>query len=368
MPLRAKSLEVLRVLALNADHLVPKAALFKAVWPDTYASEDSLVQCIREIRQALGQAGPRVIQTEYKRGYRLLSANSSHLTGSRLRRFRQRIATARSRDGASIAYAVSGSGPVVIRPPHWLTHVNHDWRNGLLGPTLMRLSDAFTVVRIDGRGTGGSDRTVAPGTLTDWVADLHAVIETEGIESCSLLGISTGAFATLRYAASNPARVSSIVLIGGVIRGDLHRGVSERHVAALGQLVRDGWALDNPAFRALITTSHWPEASADDRSAFNDLQRDSCSAENAASLLQALAGTDVSVSLEKILAPTLLLHARHDQRVPFAESELASRKMPNARLVAIESANHCPVWNEPAFEMTVQEITRFLQANPGQVR
>ena len=52
--LRPKVFEVLCYLASNAGRVVSKQELFEAVWPAVTVSDDSLVQCIRELRARLG--------------------------------------------------------------------------------------------------------------------------------------------------------------------------------------------------------------------------------------------------------------------------------------------------------------------------
>jgi DNA-binding winged helix-turn-helix (wHTH) protein len=69
--LRPKALEVLHYLVRNANRLVPKQELFEAVWPNVTVSDDSLVQCIRELRQKLGDEDRRLIKTVARRGYLL---------------------------------------------------------------------------------------------------------------------------------------------------------------------------------------------------------------------------------------------------------------------------------------------------------
>jgi formylglycine-generating enzyme required for sulfatase activity/DNA-binding winged helix-turn-helix (wHTH) protein len=69
--LRPKAFEVLRHLAVNAGALVPKRDLYAAVWPNVAVSDDSLVQCIRELRQKLGDHEHRLIKTVSRRGYLL---------------------------------------------------------------------------------------------------------------------------------------------------------------------------------------------------------------------------------------------------------------------------------------------------------
>ena len=57
--LRPKALEVLCCLVQNAGRLVSKQELFEAVWPNVTVSDDSLVQCIRELRQKLSDENRR---------------------------------------------------------------------------------------------------------------------------------------------------------------------------------------------------------------------------------------------------------------------------------------------------------------------
>jgi formylglycine-generating enzyme required for sulfatase activity len=72
--LRPKAFEVLRYLAANAGRLVPKQELCEAVWPNVFVSDDSLVQCIRELRDRLGDDEHRLIKTVHRRGYLLDAA------------------------------------------------------------------------------------------------------------------------------------------------------------------------------------------------------------------------------------------------------------------------------------------------------
>lgn len=67
--LRPKSFAVLRYLVENAGRLIAKDEIFTALWPDSIVTDDSLVQCISEIRQVLHDDGQRLIKTLPRRGY-----------------------------------------------------------------------------------------------------------------------------------------------------------------------------------------------------------------------------------------------------------------------------------------------------------
>ena len=66
-----KAFDLLRVLAENAGRLVSKQELYDAVWPGVTVTDNSLVQRIRELRQALGDDDHSLVKTVSRRGYLL---------------------------------------------------------------------------------------------------------------------------------------------------------------------------------------------------------------------------------------------------------------------------------------------------------
>src|SRR5262249_44170498 len=70
--LRNRSFGVLRHLATNAGRVVTKDELLKVNWPGVTVTEDSLTQCISEIRRALGDAGRDLLRTVPRRGYMIV--------------------------------------------------------------------------------------------------------------------------------------------------------------------------------------------------------------------------------------------------------------------------------------------------------
>jgi TolB-like protein len=72
--LRPKSFEVLRYFVENPDRLVSKDELIKAIWPNAVATDESLAQCLSEVRQALGDSEQKIIKTIPRRGYLFVAA------------------------------------------------------------------------------------------------------------------------------------------------------------------------------------------------------------------------------------------------------------------------------------------------------
>jgi formylglycine-generating enzyme required for sulfatase activity len=75
--LRPKAFDMLRYLAGNAGRLISKDELYQAVWPDVTVSDDSIAQCIRELREKLGDKDHNLIKTVSRRGYLLNAAVST---------------------------------------------------------------------------------------------------------------------------------------------------------------------------------------------------------------------------------------------------------------------------------------------------
>ena len=69
VPLRPKTFSLLTYLIGHPAQLLSKDQLMDAVWPDVMVTEDSLFQCIGELRAALGDGAQKLIKTVPRRGY-----------------------------------------------------------------------------------------------------------------------------------------------------------------------------------------------------------------------------------------------------------------------------------------------------------
>src|SRR5215467_9006787 len=80
--LRPKAFEVLRYLVENADRLVTKEELIRAVWPNVIVTDEALTHCLSEARQAIGDGKHTIIKTVPRRGYRFVAAVSRMATNA----------------------------------------------------------------------------------------------------------------------------------------------------------------------------------------------------------------------------------------------------------------------------------------------
>jgi len=125
-------------------------------------------------------------------------------------------------------------------------------------------------------------------------------------------------------------------------------------------LVRVGWGQENPAFRQMFTSQFIPGADKEQADWFNEFQRISSSPADAARNLVANGDADVTSLLPQVRVPTLVMHSRHDARVPFESGRRMAAGIPGARFVPLESQNHVILPSEPALARFLEEVRSFL--------
>ena len=276
----------------------------------------------------------------------------------------QQIRFASSRDGARLAYAVSGRGePTVVKAATWLSHLEIDWESPVWRHLLREMSARGSFVRYDERGCGLSDRDVTELGFESWVRDLEAVADAIAVPRFALLGISQGAAVAIAYAVRHPERVSHLVLHGAYARGRLVRADTpemREEAETMCRLAELGWGKDDPSFRQFFTTQFIPGGTPEQHRWFNEMERISTSPQTAARFMREFNAIDVFALLPQVACPTLVLHSRHDVRVPFAEGRLLASAIPGAQFVPIESSNHLLLESEPGWRHWIQTVRAFL--------
>lgn len=276
---------------------------------------------------------------------------------------RQEISYCRSPDGVRLAFAVAGNGPVLVKTGNWLNHLEYDWESPVWRHLVLRLASNHTLIRYDARGNGLSDWEVPELSVDAWVRDLETVVDSAGLKTFPLLGISQGCAVSIAYAARHPERISKLILYGGFALGAKRRSPDEREKRnALATLMRLGWGQENSTFREVFTSLFIPGATKHQKDFFNELERRTTSPEMATKMFEASGDIDVTSLMGKVRAPTLVMHVRGDLMVPVDAGRAMASGIPGARFVMLHGQNHLFLENEPASLRFFEEVDNFLNA------
>lgn len=358
--LRPRTLAVLDYLARQEGRVVCKDELLNAGWGEINVSEDSLYQCITEIRRALDDGDRTILSTVPKRGYRLATPRPEApvlLSGPAPIRYTT------SRDGVRIAWTESGAGIPLLKAPNWISHLGAERRNLLYAPFYERLGHVARVVRYDQRGNGMSDWDIPPFTFDAMIDDMEAVVDAAGLERFALLGLSQGVAFSLAFAARHPGRVLGIIGRGGYACGPLATGHDDYRLTyeAGVEMIRKGWTEENPAYRRFFTARIAPDATPEMARQYDEMQRVSVPPSNILELLHFNAHLDIRHLAGTVDVPVLLTHSLGDRLVPFREGQELAEMLPNVRFIPVEGENHAVIPGTPAFEKSVGAMTDFLR-------
>jgi pimeloyl-ACP methyl ester carboxylesterase/DNA-binding CsgD family transcriptional regulator len=240
--------------------------------------------------------------------------------------------------GRRVAYAVTGDGPPLIAPAWWVSHLELDWRNKPYRGLWESIGEGYSLVRYDRLGVGMSDRDVHDEDLTldSDVATLRAVFDALGLEKAVLVGGSSGGCAAIAFAARFPERVSRLLLYGAYADGPSITSAEVRE--AIVTTVRSHWGLGSRVLADIfLGESHSVE-----QERLARYQRAAASPTTAAALLELVYRNDVRAELERVRAPTLVVHRRGDRAIPYHLGREIAAAIPGATLIPLEGSAHFP--------------------------
>ena len=167
-------------------------------------------------------------------------------------------------NGAQVGYQVVGDGPIDLVFASGLgNHIDLAWD---LAPAAALTRDLASISRyivFDRRGTGVSD-PISRDTATtweDWTEDIRAVLDAVDSRRAAVMAATDTATMAILFAATQPERVSRLVLVNAAARNlqddDYPFGMPAAGVDALVGMVEQAWGTSEFArasFRAGLMT------------------------------------------------------------------------------------------------------------------
>jgi aminoacrylate hydrolase len=243
------------------------------------------------------------------------------------------------RAGAQLYWERHGAGPPLILAAG-LGGVGSYWT-----PNLPALSEQFTVILFDQRGTGASSK-VPVVSVEEMAADLVAVMDSAELDSAHFLGHSTGGAIGVALALDNPERLRSLMIYASTTCGDPYR----HKLLGLRRQIHEG--LGAQAYgqytSLLLYPPYWINAN-EDRLAAAEAQAASQLGPPhiQASRLDAILAFDRRAELSKVRVPTMVLCADDDILTPRYFSEEYARLIPDARALYVPRGGHALSRTEP---------------------
>jgi pimeloyl-ACP methyl ester carboxylesterase len=251
---------------------------------------------------------------------------------------------ARTVDGRSIAYAVTGEGPPLVFLPLGLNHIQLAWQqDGRISHWLRALSQRFRLVQYDGRATGMSDRGLDDShSLADLDRDLEAVMDRLSLQGAVLLGYFYSGHVAIRYALKHPERVRALVLIS------CSPSIAAWPLDSLLRMAEQNWD-------AMLYNWVPISASADERARYLAFFKETRAQSDWLIAARVFSASSVADEASAVRTPTLVMHPRDFLWLRSEESAKLASRIPNARFQLI--AGELPLGDATE---GLQAIDRFL--------
>jgi 3-oxoadipate enol-lactonase len=222
----------------------------------------------------------------------------------------------------------------------------------------------FRCLTFDYRGTGRSERWIGVPSMAALAADGVRVLDAVGVRSAHVYGVSMGGMVAQEFAIRFPHRVRGLILAGTSPGGPLAARPRPRRLAAVAWRVgvgtlRRGRPWLAPALFSESFAEREPERA-------QELQRyfQLHPAPLAASAGQLLASVyhDRARQLDRIRAPTLILHGELDAIAPIANARQLADGIPDSELQMIAGAGHAFPLEAP--EASLRAVLEWLARRP----
>jgi pimeloyl-ACP methyl ester carboxylesterase len=237
-------------------------------------------------------------------------------------------------DNYNINYKITGHGKVVVILQGWGTSLD------LYDSVANSINSHYKVIQLDFPGFGQSDEPREPWNADDYADFVLKFLDKLDIREASFIGHSHGGRVIIKLASRDelPVKVEKIVLIdsAGIVPKKSFKKRLKIRIYKIGKKLASIKVLQK-LFPDAIENWKNRQGSADYRNS-SPMMRQS---------LVKLVNEDLTTSLGKIKADTLLVWGDQDTATPISDAHIMEKAIPKAGLVVLKGGGHFSFLDQP---------------------
>lgn len=220
----------------------------------------------------------------------------------------------------------------------------------------------YRTIALDHRDISDSDEVTEAYTAADMADDAAAAMRALGVQRTHVAGISLGGFVAQQFALRHPELIDKLVLISTSAGGPTHVQPGPEMVALLTNRGEQNTEIGELARRTytLITAPGFAQSHPEEIDRIAEIARyRPVKAAAYYRQLQAATTHDASQQLDRIHAPTLVIHGDADPLVVPANGDYLAQHIKGAKHIVYHNVGHVPIFE--CHEQLNHDILAFLE-------
>jgi class 3 adenylate cyclase len=253
-------------------------------------------------------------------------------------------------DGVSIAYYAIGQGPATLFLMSPWSHLEAEWRIDMLRMAYIAFAQRSTLVRLDPRGLGLSDRDPPDFKLDSMVLDIEAVVDRLGLDDVRILAAGGSNLPGLAYTARHPDKVTHLAQMPPAASGN---DMTNDRLQKVSDLAIVDWELGS---ETLIRTLY-PEFGDEQAKEFADLLRTSLDQQGFGRNIEWTQQWNADADAASMSTPTLLIHMLNHVNFNLPATRRVAGLIKDSRVAFVDSAAEGLLLAQRFFEGDIPDLT-----------
>ena len=260
------------------------------------------------------------------------------------------IQYAKTKDGVSIAYYSIGQGPAVLFLSMPASHLEAEWQFDPLRMMYTALAQQITIVRLDPRGFGLSDRDPDDFALDSLVLDIEAVVDRLGLDELRIYSFGIATVPALAYTARHPNKVTHLAQHPPAASGE---DVSNERMLILTELAKVDWELASETSVRSFNPDFTDQLVRDSAA----LIRASIEPTGVERLMEDSRQWDADADATSLSTPTLLIHSRNNPNFGMDRTRRVAGLIQTSRVAFVDKAIEGPLVAQRFFDGDLPDLT-----------